>query len=302
MARQGSVGAARLMALAAVVFWGISFVATKAVVAEISPWALVFARSGIGSLLLVLFVAAGGKGPPARTAWPALAVMGFVGVALHQTLQAVALTTTTAVHSGWLIGLTPIWSALLSVRFAGERVGRMKSAGLALGFLGAALVVTRGTLAGEALRLPSTRGDLLIIASTFNWAVYSVLGRGTLQRLGPLRATAGAMVSGWAFLLPPFLARRAWTEYAGLSVHGWAALLFLGIACSGLGYLLWFGALERIEPARVSSFLYLEPLVTLGAAVVLLNERVTWTTLVGGALLLAGVGAVQWAPRPNVRE
>ena len=70
-------------------------------------------------------------------------------------------------------------------------------------------------------------------------------------------------------------------------------MLFLGIACSGLGYLFWYGALERIEASRVAAFLYLEPLVTLAAAVVMLGESVTLTTVAGGLLVLAGVALVQ---------
>lgn len=71
--------------------------------------------------------------PPPRDAWGALALMGFVGVALHGMLQAYALTLTSAGKSGWLIGLIPIWSALLAAVFPGERFGRRKAAKGAFG-------------------------------------------------------------------------------------------------------------------------------------------------------------------------
>lgn len=176
---------ARAGALVAVAFWGVSFVATKALVGEISPWALIFARAGLGSALLIVCLAARGEPPPPRAAWRSLALMGFVGVALHQALQAVALTMTTAVHSGWLISLIPLWSAMLAALLLRERIGTAKLEGLALGFLGAVIVVARGRLDSGAFGLPSTRGDLLFVASTVNWAVYSVLGHATLRRLGP---------------------------------------------------------------------------------------------------------------------
>ena len=73
-------------------------------------------------------------------------------------------------------------------------------------------------------------------------------------------------------------------------------MLFLGIGCSGLGYLFWYGALERIEVSRVAAFLYIEPLVTLLAAVVLLNEPVSATTILGGLLVLLSVFVMQRAP------
>ena len=176
---------------------------------------------------------------------------------------------------------------------AAVRFPPRKLLGLALGFAGAVLVVTRGRLGAEVLGLPATRGDLMILASTVNWAVYTVLGHPTLKRLGSLVATTCAMIVGWAFLTVPFVYARAWGDFARLDGVGWLSVLFLGLCCSGLGYLWWYGALERIEASRVAALLYLEPLVTLLAAVVLLGETVTATTILGGLLLIGGVALVE---------
>jgi len=284
----------RLGALIAVTFWGISFVATKAALREVPPVTLVTVRFALGVLFL-LAVLAFRRIPllPSREDWPFLAMMGFVGVFVHQMLQAYGLRLTTAVNTGWLIGLIPIWSALLAVFLLREKFGLTKLSGLLLGFAGAALVVTRGFISPDVLGLPSTRGDLLILASTVNWAVYTILGHATIRKLGATRATAGAMLFGWLMLLPLFIARSGWREIPDLSAAGWGAILFLGIGCSGLGYLFWYGALEKIEASRVAAFLYIEPLVTLVAAVILLGERVTPTAVIGGLLVLAGVLLMQ---------
>lgn len=284
----------RLQALLAVVVWGISFVATKAALAEVSPPTLIAARFGLGVALLLVLLAWRGQGlVPPRDAWAGLALLGFIGVFVHQCLQAVALTLTTAVKAGWLIGLTPIWSALLAVLILRERLGLGRTVGLAVGFLGATVVVTGGRSPADVVGLPSTRGDLMILASTLNWAVYTVLGRGLLQRLGALKATAGALTLGWLMVLPWFLARRGWRELSSLQPTTWLAIAFLGLLCSGLGYLWWYGALERVEASSVASLLYLEPLVTLAAAVILLGEPVRASTVLGGLLVLAGVLLVQ---------
>ena len=300
----------RLAALAAVVLWGISFVATRAALREMSPVTLVFTRFALGTALLFALLAfrkfGGGCRPagpvpatstiaPPRDAWPALVSMGFLGVFVHQMLQAHGLVLTTAVHAGWLIGLIPIWSALLAAAFLRERFGARKVAGLLVGFAGALFVVTRGDLSRSTLALPSTRGDFLILASTVNWAIYTIVGRRTLARLGSARATAFAMLAGWGMLAPVFAARSGWTEYASLSAATWAAVLFLGIGCSGLGYLFWYAALEKLDTSSVAAFLYLEPLVTLATAVALLGEPVQAPTIAGGLLVLGGVFLVQSA-------
>ena len=292
----------RLQALLAVIFWGISFVATKAALREVSPPTLITVRFAMGvALLLALLARRDGSLLPPRDAWGGLALMGFVGVLVHQALQAIGLTLTSAAKTGWLIGLTPVWSAVLAALVLRERFGAAKLGGLALGFAGATLVVTGGRALGEVLAVPSTRGDLLILASTLNWAIYSVLGHGLLKRLGALRATAGALTLGWLMVLPWFIATRGWRELPGLSPTAWGAITFLGIACSGLGYLFWYGALERVEASQVAALLYLEPLVTMAAAVALLGEPVRITTVAGGLLVLAGVILVQRPARPRER-
>lgn len=272
----------RIALLITVVFWGISFVATKAALREVSPVTLIFVRFGLGTALLLGLVWKRGHPPwPPREAWPALALMGFVGIFIHQLLQVFGLTTTSAVNTGWLVGLIPIWSALLSALLLKERFGLLKVLGLAGGFLGALLVISQGKFGRQLLELPSTRGDFLILISTVNWAVYSILGHGTIKRLGPARATAGAMLFGWLMFVPLFVTGRGWRELPGVSA---------------LGYLFWYGALERIEVSRVAVFLYLEPLVTLVAAVILLHEGVGAVTVAGGLLVLLSVFVMQHAP------
>jgi drug/metabolite transporter (DMT)-like permease len=288
--------AASLAAFAAVVMWGISFVATKAALAEVSPVSLIFTRFalGVAVLLLILTLRRESLVPP-RDTWPMLGLMGFIGIFVHQMIQAHALTLTTAVRTGWLIGLTPIWSAVLAAVFLGEGFGLRKVFGLFLGTVGALVLITKGDLSSGVLALPSTRGDLLILASTVNWAIYTILGRKALQRLGSARATFATMFAGWALLIPFFVYAAGWQEYRDLSSTTMIAIVFLGVGCSGLGYLLWYAALERIEASQVAAFLYLEPLVTLVAAVALLGESVAVSTILGGILVLVGVLTVQTA-------
>ena len=221
----------RLWAALAIVFWGVSFVATKAALAEVSPVTLIFSRFAIAAVLLLALV----RELPPRPSWGALALMGFIGVFVHQMLQAYALTMTSATNTGWLIGVTPIWSAVLSAIVLRERMGFWKIVGLVGGFCGALLVVTKGDFSARVLGRPSTTGDLMILISTINWAIYSVLGHRTIRELGPRRATSGAMLFGALMLSPVFVAQRGWRDYPKLSVTGWSALLFLAVCCSALG-------------------------------------------------------------------
>jgi len=281
-------------AMLAILFWGISFVATKRALQELHPIEIVVARFAIGAALLLGILAAEGRLRfPPREFWPKLALMGFIGVFVHQMLQAFALTMTSATHAGWLIEITPIWSVILAWLILGERIRFREAIAMFVAFSGAVLVITRGDFSSAILGLPSTRGDFLILASTVNWAVYTVIGRGTLRALGARRATAWAMTSGLVMFMPFFVARAGWRAFAGLTPAAWGSVLFLGICCSGLGYLLWYAALDRVETARVASLLHVEPLIAFAAAAILLGERVTHAVIVGGVMVLAGVMVLQ---------
>ena len=287
----------RLYALLAVLLWGVSFVATKAILRELAPLTLITSRFALGAatLLVILLIRRRPLVPP-RDTWRMLVVLALIGVVVHQLIQAYGLTLTTAVRTGWLIGTIPIWSALLAAWILRERFTGSKVAGLILGFVGVVLVVTRGRTSAEFLALPATRGDFLILASAINWAVYTVVSRGTIRRIGGTRTVAAFMFCGWLMLTPVLLIDGQWRQLATLSGVGWVALLFLGIGCSGLAYLLWHLALERITATQVAAFLYVEPLSTLIAAMYLLGETVQVSTIAGGLLVLGGVFLVQRAP------
>src|SRR5215216_2610041 len=135
----------RVAAFLAIVMWGMSFVATKAALREISPITLIFTRFAMGTALLILIVAL--RPQPfnvPRSSWASLAFMGFLGVFVHQLLQAFGLRVTSAINTGWLIGLTPVWSALLSACLYKERFGSVKLLGLIGGFAGAILIIWGG--------------------------------------------------------------------------------------------------------------------------------------------------------------
>jgi drug/metabolite transporter (DMT)-like permease len=294
-------GRARALALAAITLWGLSFVATRVALAEIAPVPLIATRLVLGLALLVGLLAARGELGRVRTApLGALALLGLFGIAAHLLVQAYALRLTSAVHTGWLIGLTPIWSAALAAIFLRERFTPLRVTGLVLGFAGALLVVTRGRIDATTLALPSAKGDLLILLTTVNWAVYTIAGRSVLRRVDPRVATTVLVGAGLAAVLPVAWATGGLAALAHLSARAWAAVLFLGIACSGLGYLFWSAALERLPASQVAAFLYVEPLVTLAAAALYLHEPVGATTVVGGLVVLLGVALVQRpAPAPS---
>jgi len=287
-----------LQALTAVTIWGASFAATKRLLAEVSPGTLLFARTMLGALLLGAGLAARGSVRViAAREWPRIVGLALLGLVATQVLQAYALLRSTSANTAWLVALNPIVTAGLAAWLLGERLAG-KVTGLLLAFAGAVLVVSGGASLPTALAMPSTRGDLLTLISTFTWALYTIFGRSFVTRHHPPLATAHLLLVGACVYAPAFVAQRGWHELAALSPAGWVCLAYLGLGCSGVGFFLYYAAMQHLEASEVAAFIYLEPLIAQALAVTMLGEPLTGAIVLGGAAILAGVYLVSRSPEP----
>lgn len=287
-----------LYATLSITFWGISFVSTKAVLQEISPYTLIAVRFLIGSLFLfLLLMLRRERLALSRSHLPQLGLLAAIGVFIHQMIQATALQTAEATAAGWLITFSPVFTAVLSVLFLKEKFSLQKSVGIGIAVFGVLLLVSKGNWSSLGA-LTSNTGNLLMLLSTLNWAVYSIVLKRLSLPYGSVTVTFYTSLIGSLLIAPFFLARQGWNELAHVSFGGWMHLLFLGIFVSALGYLFWGQALEVMDATRVSVFLYMEPLATVLAAMVLLHESLLLTTVFGGILIILGVavvnGQIRW--------
>lgn len=278
-----------LGALVAVTVWGASFAATKRLLLELSPASILLARTVLGALLVTggLLLAGRLRGLP-RADWPRIVVLALLGLVLTQLLQAWALARSTSANTAWLVALNPVVTAVLAAWLLRERLaGRL--GGLALASLGTILVLSGGQPLGVVLGLPSVRGDLLTLASTVSWALYTVYGRGFATRRAASVVTAHVLGAAALVYLPGFVVGEGWRELARLSLGGWLCLAYLGLGCSGLAFLLYYAALEHLEAGQVAAFIYVEPLIAQVLSVALLGEPLTAAVVGGGGAILAGV-------------
>lgn len=279
-------------ALFAVVVWGASFASTKRLLDELSPETILVARSVLGMAFVaaLLAVRGGFRLLPVRD-WPRVAGFALLGLLTTQLLQAYALQRSSSANTAWLVALNPVVTAVLAAWLIGERLGG-KVAGLALAFAGALLVLSGGHSLSEALTLPSTRGDLLTLVSTVSWALYTIYGRTFVARHDPAVVTAHVLGMAAILCAPLFLMRHGWAQLTALSPTGWVCLLYLGLACSGIAFMMYYGALEHLEASQVAAFIYVEPLIAQALSVIFLGEPLTASLLGGGVAILAGVWLV----------
>lgn len=214
-----------------VVLWGASFVALKVLLQELGPAALTAVRFAIGIAVLAAVSAARRQLqlPRARDL-PMLALLGFLGITLHQWLQATGLQTASATVTSWIVATIPVFVALLGWLVLRERLGWWRVAGITLAAVGVTVVVSDGDLPGLLAGTTGAPGNILIAVSAVNWAVFTILSKRFMERPGsprPVTMMLCVMGFGWAFSL-------AWLGVAGggqailhLSSGGWLSLIHI---------------------------------------------------------------------------
>ena len=277
----------------AAVAWGVSFIATKIAVQQVAPAVVVFLRFAIGAvIMLAILLARRQLTLPTFKEGFYYALLGFIGISFHQWLQSTGLVTAQASTTSWIVSTSPVFIALLGWFFLKEKLGLNTIFGIMLASLGVLLVVSKGSLSSLISGNFGTTGDLLVLISAPNWAIFSVLSRSALKDKAALFVLFYVILFGWLFTSIPFVATHGWLEIAHLNTTGWLAVAFLGIGCTALAYIFWYDGLQAIPASRAGVFLYIEPLISLVVAAVLLGEAITLAALLGGGLILAGVWLV----------
>jgi len=280
------------LALWAVIFWGFSFIATKVALKEVHPFTLLTLRFGIGGFLLFVFQLRKDK-RFLRTFspkdWFLIFLLAIAGMSGHTLLQAFGLLYTTAINTGWIVAVIPIFITISARLFLKEAIRVRTGIGIFIGFLGVLLVISKGVFSFSLFHFGSTLGDFLVLFSALTWTAFTVGGRGFLSRFPALTAITPIMIVGFLTTFPFTFLKWQWNILPHLSLSAWMGILFLEVFCSGLAYLFWYSALEKKDLKIVGMYLYLEPFVTLIGAYFLINEQVQRVSLMGGGMILLGV-------------
>ena len=288
-----------LEAVFTVVIWGGTFIATKIALQEVSPATVVWVRFAMGVLILGAAVFMRRQfAIPERKEWAYFALLGFIGVTFHQWLQANGLKTAQATTTAWIVATTPVFIALLGWTVLKEKLSWIRVAGILLAAFGVLLIVSNGNLGALFSGHMGSSGDLLILISAPNWAIYTVLSRRELARHPAARMMFFVMLLGWLFTTVwIFGFGPGLSEINRLDLRGWIALLGLGIFGSGLAYIAYYDALQVLPASQLGVFLNIEPLVTTLLAATFLGEPITLIVLLGGAIIILGIYLVNRLPR-----
>jgi drug/metabolite transporter (DMT)-like permease len=216
--------------------------------------------------------------------WCVVVLLGVFGNTLFHSLLVLGVHRTSPGHAALLVALSPVLATLLARLLYGEPVGRRRSAGIALGFVGVALIVLRGSDSAVSLG-----GDLLALGASLSWALYTVVGKPLLARATPLAVTTWATLIGALPLAPLALPGFREVRWAALAPGEWFLLAYLSAGTIALANLLWYVALARIATSRVVAFSFLVPLIATAIAVLAGQETLSPSFVLGAMAVLGGV-------------
>lgn len=288
--------------------WGINFSVIKRVLLELEPLAFNALRFPLAALLLYLLLrvtrGAGALDLPDREDVPRVVALGLLGHLVYQLLFIVGMDLTTAGNAALLLATTPVWTVLLSFAVGHERPTPAVWTGITVTVAGMVLVVLGGPEPANALRRPEApggprlAGDLLMLAASMSWAVYTVGGRTLVRRYGPLPVTAWTLWIATPLLVLVGLPWLGDGAVADLSGEGWAGLLYAGGLGISVAYLLWYRGVQRLGSSRTAVYSNLVPVVALVVAWMWLGEVPTALQAAGAVVVLGGLTLTRTRRRP----
>lgn len=275
-----------LFLLFPVLFWGISYIAIKVVLTELEPVEMISVRFLLATptlYLIIRFKRLNIFPVEKRTKLFIAAMMIF----LHFWVMATGMKETSASNTAWILTTAPIFIAVLGWIYLRETFNLYQWMGLLLACGGVIFLTANGSWSN--LSWINSRGDVIILGSCVTWAFYTVGTRDITEKVNPLVATFWMTGIAGLIFIPFTLLTSGYERFLHLQTNTLVSLMFLGIFCLALAFWLWSEGLARQTAAEVGVYLYVEPLVTMIGAWILIGEIITLWLIIGAVLISLGV-------------
>jgi drug/metabolite transporter (DMT)-like permease len=270
--------------------WGSSFLFMRMGASEFGPLATAWTRVFVATLFLSPFMLRQGHWPVFKQHWKLVLGFGAFNSALPFALFAYAVLHISTGLSAILNAAVPLFAALVAWLWLGDRLNRWRIAGLIIGFVGVSVLANNQTTDHSAANPDaSSWGQYTAIAAcllaTICYAISGSFTKKYLPNLPPLVSATGSQLGATLALTLPAL----WAMPSVMpSPKAWGALIVLGVACTGIAYILYFRLVNRAGPAKALTVTFLIPVFALIYGVAFLNETVTLSMVLLGVVVVFG--------------
>jgi O-acetylserine/cysteine efflux transporter len=245
-----------LIAISVAIIWGMGFVIAKAGMAHFSPILLMALRFSLTAACLLCFF----RPPPGilkQLFW-----ISLISAALQYSLTFNGVRGIDASTAALLVQLEVPFGLIMAWLVFGERIRPLQALGILISFGGAVLIVGEPRLAGDLIYA------FMVIGGAFTWAVGQIM----IKKLGN--------IGGFRLLSTT------------ASISAWAAVIYLGLVMTALGYGLWYRLLGHYSVNQVMPFLLLLPVTSVFGGIFFLDESLTIKIALGGCLAIVGVAMI----------
>ena len=197
------------------------------------------------------------------------------------------LKNTSPIHASLIMVLTPCIVLLISALIIKEKVTKSKLLGLLLGLIGAGLLISNSGSASD--KVASVYGDMLVMINALSYGFYLVLVQRLYIKYNPITVLKWIFFFGM-FLIAPFGGQEAISaDYSSFPASIWLSIMYVLVLVTAGAYLLNAYALSRVTPSTVGFYVYFQPLIAAGAAILVGDDVLDSVKVCSALLLFAGV-------------
>ena len=270
-----------LSAISVAIIWGMGFVIAKAAMEHFSPILLMALRFTLTALCMIWFFR------PDPKLFNKLFWIAFVSAAIQYSLTFTGVSGIDASTAALLIQLEVPFAILLAAVVLGDKLTIRQGVGVSLAFCGAILIV------GEPKLANNMRYVLMVIGGGFAWS----LGQIMIKMMGvsggfSLISSVAVFAAPQLFIASYLLEDNQIEQIITASPAAWAAVVYLGLVMTALGYAMWYRLLGLYDVNMVMPFLLLLPVASVVGGYLFLDEILTTKIAIGGLLALAGVAII----------
>lgn len=280
-------------AVAVAVIWGMGFIIAKAAMSHFSPILLMALRFTLTAFCLIWFFR------PPLNLFKNLFWISLVSAAIQYSLTFNGVKGIDASTAGLLVQLEVPFGLIMAWLFLGDRISIKQAIGIIVSFLGAVLIIGEPKLSGDLVYA------FMVIGGAFTWSVGQIM----IKKLGHIGGFM--LITGVAVFAAPQLFIASWLfesnqlqQIQTANLPAWAAVAYLGLIMTALGYALWYRLLGLYTVNQVMPFLLLLPVTSVIGGIIFLGESLTIKITIGGLMALTGVAliTIQRSPFKAVKQ
>lgn len=275
---------AHILAILLMVMWGISYLSIKVVVNEVEPTLCAFYRFLIASIILYILLKV--KYPEEKVLKEdklKMALGGLLGVAVYFFFENYSVAFTSAANVSILISSIPVFTLISQRIIFKEKLTLFKFMGALLSVIGIVIVVASKDRVN--LFSSGTLGDLMALGAALTWVLYNIVTSKFKGNYKSITITAYQAIWGTIFLSPSLILGKP----AVPSPLAIANILYLAVFCSFIAYVIYIYCLKVLGATVITTYINLQPIVSLIAAALILKEHITIWQVVGSIIIINGV-------------